>query len=302
MNHTTAIQTEGLTKRYGAVLAVDHLDLTVREGEIFGFLGPNGAGKTTTMRMLLGLVRPTSGSAHMLGMDTASNLAAILQRTGAMIENPTFYPFLSGRENLRLVARLTGSPEDRIPGILDLVDLAGVADRKFKTYSLGMKQRLAVGAALLPRPDLLILDEPANGLDPAGIVEMRTLMNNLRDEGHTVLVSSHVLHEIEQVCDRIMIMVHGRIAVQGPVHELLGANRRIEVRVARAGEAEALLKKVPWIESISRQNDHLLLTAPLERSAEINETLARQGLYAAEIHAEEQSLEQYFLDVTGGAA
>jgi ABC-type multidrug transport system ATPase subunit len=298
----TAIETAGLTKRYRQVLAVDQLDLTVYRGEIFGFLGPNGAGKTTTMRMLLGLVRPSSGSMRMLGMDVATNLPSILARTGSIIENPTFYPYLSGYDNLRTIARITATADARIPEVLDLVDLAGAARRKFKTYSLGMKQRLAVGAALLAGPDLLILDEPANGLDPAGIVEMRTLMKRLKEEGHTVLVSSHVLHEIEQVCDRIIILVRGRVVVQGAVHELLGQNTRIVVRIDRLVDAEAVLGGIPWVSGVTRDGNQLIIAAPVERSAEINQALAEQQLYAAEIRAAEQSLEQYFLDVTAETA
>jgi ABC-2 type transport system ATP-binding protein len=294
-----AIAIDGLTKAYGKVLAVDHLSLQVENGEIFGFLGPNGAGKTTTMRMLLGLVNPTSGSAQVLGMDIADNLPAILARTGSIIENPTFYPFLSGRENLRVVARLTDAPDQRIEEVLELVDLVGSAKRKFKTYSLGMKQRLAVGAALVNSPDLLLLDEPANGLDPAGIVEMRSLMKRLKDQGHTVLISSHVLHEIEQICDRIVILNHGRVVVQGSVESLLNAQPRIEVRIDRAGEAEALLNTVPWINGISREGDRLVVDAPLDRSADVNAVLAREQLYAAELRPREQSLEHYFLEVTG---
>jgi ABC-2 type transport system ATP-binding protein len=294
-----AIETFGLTKRYGHIVAVEGLDLRVEHGEILGFLGPNGAGKTTTMRMLLGLVRPTSGQATVLGMDVEHDLERILARTGAIIENPTFYPFLSGRDNLRLIARITGTERERIEDVLDLVDLTDAAGRKFKAYSLGMKQRLAVAAALLPAPDLLILDEPANGLDPAGIVEMRTLMKRLKDDGHTVFISSHVLHEIEQICDRIIILNRGRIVVQGQVASLLGVQGKIEVRIKRAGEAQAILTAVPWIVDVSRDGDRLLVTAPPDRSAEVNAILGRQELFASEIRPQEQSLEQYFLDVTG---
>ena len=297
-----AIRTENLTKNYGKVIAVDSLNLVVERGEIFGFLGPNGAGKTTTMRMLLGLVAPTSGSAMMLGLSVSAALPEILAHTGSVIENPTFYPFLSGRDNLRVVARITGTPDDRIEPILELVDLTGAAKRKFKTYSLGMKQRLAVGAALLSSPELLILDEPANGLDPAGIVEMRDLLRRLKDEGHTILISSHVLHEIEQVCDRIAILVTGRIRVQGRVHDLLSANSAIKVRIDRAGEAEAILDRVPWVGGVTRDGNTLSITAPVQRSAEVNQILAESNLYAAEIAPQEQSLEQYFLEVTADGA
>jgi ABC-2 type transport system ATP-binding protein len=294
-----AIETRDLTKTYGRVVAVDRLNLSVERGEIFGFLGPNGAGKTTTMRMLLGLVRPTSGSARMLGMDIGAHLPAILARTGSIIENPTFYPYLSGRDNLRALARLSRIPEDGIPAILALVDLTGTADRKFSTYSLGMKQRLAVGSALLHDPDLLILDEPANGLDPAGIVEMRALMKRLKEEGHTVLVSSHVLHEIEQICDRIAILNRGRVVVQGRVEELLGSRDLIELRIEPAEEAEAVLRALSWVHGVTRDGDRLLVAAPLAHAADLNRALAERGLYLSGLRPQERSLEQYFLDVTG---
>ena len=299
---TAAIETTGLTKKYGSVVAVDGLDLRVEPNEILGFLGPNGAGKTTTMRMLLGLVRPTSGSARVFGLDIATHLPAILARTGSIIENPTFYPYLSGRDNLRVIAKITRTSPERIAGVLEVVDLTGAARRKFKAYSLGMKQRLAVAAALLTTPELLILDEPANGLDPSGIVEMRRLMARLKDEGHTVLISSHVLHEIEQMCDRILILNRGRIVVQGRVSSLLAAGDKLEIRIERAGEAQAILSPVPWITDVTREGDRLTVSAPLARSAEINALLAQEGLYASELHPRETSLEQYFLDVTAGGS
>jgi ABC-2 type transport system ATP-binding protein len=293
-----AIETKGLTKAYGAMVAVDHLSLTVNRGEIFGFLGPNGAGKTTTMRMLLGLIRPSSGSATVLGMDISSRLPEILAHTGATIENPTFYPYLSGYDNLRAMARLTGTRVSRVTEVLDQVQLTGAAARRFKTYSLGMKQRLAVGAALLHDPELLILDEPANGLDPAGIVEMRDLMHRLKAEGHAVLISSHVLHEIEQICDRIAILNHGRVVVQGRVADLLGESDVLEVRVEPLEEAERVLAGA-FGEAVSRSGDRLLVALPLARAAEVTRILAAQGLYLSGLQVQEQSLEQYFLDVTG---
>jgi len=296
-----AIETRELTKAYGKMVAVDHLNLRVERGEIFGFLGPNGAGKTTTMRMLLGLVQPTSGNATVLGMDIAAQLPEVLRHTGAIIENPTFYPYLSGYDNLRAFARLTETPRARVPEVLALMDLTAAASRPFKTYSLGMKQRLAVGAALLHRPDLLILDEPANGLDPAGIVEMRDLMKQLKAEGHTVLISSHVLHEIEQICDRIMIMTHGRVVVQGRVDELLGSKDVLEIQIAPLDEAERVLRGLAWITGVTREDDRLLVSAPLGRASEVTRALAEQTLYVSGLRPREQSLEQYFLDVTGDA-
>ena len=297
--HAAAIETSNLTKSYGTTLAVDHLNLMVETGEIFGFLGPNGAGKTTTMRMLLGLVRPTSGNARVLGMDIRTNLPAILARTGSIIENPTFYPYLSGRDNLRGVARLTETPDSAIPAILDLVDLTGAAGRRFKTYSLGMKQRLAVAAALLHNPDLLILDEPANGLDPAGIVEMRDLMKRLKGEGKTVLISSHVLHEIEQICDRIAILNHGRVVVQGRVDDLLSRQDTFELQVEPLEQAEPILAGAPWVESVTRSGADLLVKAPRDRAPDLTRLLADHGLYLSSLRRQEISLEQYFLDVTG---
>lgn len=295
-----ALETSGLTKRYESVVGVDDLDLRVERGEIFGFLGPNGAGKTTTMRMLLGLVRPTSGSAKVLGMDIATQMPEILRRTGSVIENPTFYPYLSGRDNLRAFARLSGLDENLISPVLDLVDLTSASRRAFKTYSLGMKQRLAVAAALLGSPDLLILDEPANGLDPAGIVEMRDLVRRLKSQGHTVLISSHVLHEIEQICDRIAIMSSGHVVVQGRVADLL-AGQVLEVRVERATEAATVLANLPWVEHVEVVEQGLAVRAPSERSADITRVLAEHHLYLSRLQPREQSLEQYFLDVTGEA-
>ncbi len=300
-NATPAIETNGLTKSYGPMTAVDRLNLVVERGEIFGFLGPNGAGKTTTMRMLLGLIRPSAGSAKVLGLSIETDLPAILARTGALIENPTFYPFLSGRDNLRAFARLGGIGDEGIPAILDLVDLTKAAGRRFATYSLGMKQRLAVGAALLHRPDLLILDEPANGLDPAGIVEMRDLMKQLKGEGHTVLISSHVLHEIEHICDRIAIMNQGKVVVQGRVADLLGKQDRLEVRVDQMDEAARLLRGASWVREVTVDGDRLLVAAPPTSAADVTKLLANRGLYVTGLRPQELSLEQYFLDVTGEA-
>jgi ABC-2 type transport system ATP-binding protein len=283
-------------------VAVDRLSLIVKRGEIFGFLGPNGSGKSTTMRMLLGLARPTAGRATVLGMEVRTHLAEILRRTGALIENPTFYPFLSGRENLRVTADLTGTKRSRVEEVLALVEMRDDADRSYSTYSMGMKQRIGVANALLTNPELLILDEPANGLDPAGIVEMRTLMQRVRDQGHTVFVSSHVLHEIEQVCDRIAILNHGQVVAQGGVQELLGETDRIEVRVERANEAAAVLKELPWVSEVAVEGEALILAAPISRSAEITKALAERGMYVSVIRPRQESLERYFLELTGAAA
>src|SRR5689334_12286426 len=220
MDNTTIVETHGLTKRFGSgVLAVDSVDMSVRRGEVYGFLGPNGAGKTTTLRMLVGLIRPTSGAATVAGH--APGDPAGLARIGSLIESPGFYPYLSGRENLRVVADLASVKQKRVDEVLDIVELSSRAGRKFGTYSTGMKQRLGVAAALLKDPELLILDEPTNGLDPAGILEMRNLLRRLGHEGRTVFVSSHILSEVQQFADRIAVVHRGRCVAAGTVHELL---------------------------------------------------------------------------------
>ena len=226
------VTTDDLTKRYGDVLAVDHLSLRIEPGEVYGFLGPNGAGKTTTMRMLLGLVAPTSGSAEVL--DAAPGSPAGLERVGALIESPGFYPFLSGRDNLRIVAKHAGVSEAGIDQILDDVDLIDRAHHRFGTYSQGMKQRLGVAAALVKDPALLVLDEPTNGLDPGGVVQMRDLIRRLGDGHRSVLLSSHMLGEVEQVCDRVGVVRRGRLVAEGTVDELRAVLSRARGSGARS--------------------------------------------------------------------
>jgi len=214
------IETDGLTKRYGQTIAVDQLSLRVPRGGVFGFLGPNGSGKTTTMGMLLGLVQRTSGEARIFGAPVGHS--ETLRRVGAMIESPTFYPYLTGRANLRYFQGIgrRGAPAD-VDRLLDLVDLGKRADSKFSTYSLGMKQRLGVACALLGDPDLVFLDEPTNGLDPAGVVEVRELIRDLGRAGRTIVLSSHLLAETELVCDHVAVLSRGRLIVQGSIAELL---------------------------------------------------------------------------------
>src|SRR5919107_723269 len=221
MNEDSLLETRNLTKRYGPrIVAVDRVSLTVRRGEVYGFLGPNGAGKTTTLRMLLGLVRPTSGTASVLGRPPGDPES--LARVGALVESPAFYPYLSGRDNLLVIALYANAPKKRIEAALDLVDLADRARDKFATYSLGMKQRLGVAATLLKEPELLILDEPTNGLDPAGMADMRALIRRLGSGERTVLLSSHLLGEVEQICDRVGIISQGRLIAESTVEALRG--------------------------------------------------------------------------------
>jgi ABC-2 type transport system ATP-binding protein len=290
------IETRGLTKRYGEhVTAVDGLDLRVRRGEVYGFLGPNGAGKTTTLRMLLGLVRPSAGDASVLGARPGSPDG--LARVGAMVETPAFYPFLSGRDNLRVLAGYAGVPATRIDTVLDEVDLATRAGDRFGAYSLGMKQRLGVAAALLKDPELLILDEPTNGLDPAGMAEMRALIRDLGRGRRTVLLSSHLMTEVEQVCDRVGVISGGRLIREGTVEELRD-RATLRVRAAPAADAERLIAALPRVEAVAIDDGALRVTVDPAEAAEINRALVRAGIAVSELVAERASLEDVFLSLT----
>jgi ABC-2 type transport system ATP-binding protein len=299
MPETFAIQTRNLTRHFKQRVAVEDVSLEVRHGEVFGFLGPNGSGKTTTIAMLLGLIAPTRGQAMVLGHDVQRATADALRGVGAMIEQPAFYPYLSGRNNLRVLARVGSIPELRIDAVLKLVDLEERAKDRFKTYSQGMKQRLAIAAALLPDPQVIILDEPTNGLDPAGMVEIRDLIATLSGQGHTIFLSSHLLFEVEQVCHRVAILKEGRVLAQGTVDELLQRGRGIRVRVASdPARAVEVLRSVDWVGDIQQQDHVLIVAAPGSRTPEINALLARHDIPVAEIRAHEGSLEQFFLEIT----
>lgn len=310
------ISTSGLTKTFGNIVAVNDLDLQVMRGDVFGFLGPNGAGKTTSIRMLLGLIRPTSGHVNMFGMDTAHHLPAILRRTGAIVETPTFYSYLSGRDNLRVVAAASGmnagkATNHRIAEVLELVDLHTYSKLVYRKYSLGMKQRLGIAAALLADPELVMLDEPTNGLDPAGVVEMRQFIQRLSSLGKTIFISSHILFEIQQVCNRVAIMQKGHLLREGKVDELLRGNEQIEIRFSKDDEVlsaqnvfqQAQSQGADWIRGIKverdRQNQLLLLVeAPIARAGEMNALLMRENLFATELHPREGNLEDVFLELT----
>ncbi len=294
-----AIETIDLTKRYGKRLAVDHLNLTVSKGEVFGFLGPNGAGKTTTIAMLLGLVRPTKGRVMVLGHDVQREPALALRRVGAMIEAPAFYPYLSGADNLHVLARAGGIPAARVKEVLETVELSDRARDKVATYSQGMKQRLAIAAALLPDPELIMLDEPTNGLDPAGTVEIRNLIRSLAAGGRTILLCSHLLHEVEQLCNRVAILKEGKLIAAGEVATLLRHGRGVRLRVQGNPEpAVHLLRTLPWVSGVTVQEEAIIIDAPVERAAEINTLLIRADIVVAEIGANHSSLEEFFLTVT----
>jgi len=300
-----ALATQGLAKRYGSRVALDGLDLRVPEGVVYGFLGPNGAGKTTTMRILTGLVRADAGQVELLGRPFGRRDRRRLFDVGALIESPAFYPFLSGRENLRALAA-TGAPVSRarIDELLTLVNLRDRAGDRVSGYSLGMKQRLGIAAALLSDPRLLLLDEPANGLDPAGIVGMRDTLRALAAAGKTVFVSSHILSEVQQLVDVVGIIARGRLVREGPVSELLREAGAIRVRVAPdevAAAAEVLLP-VAGTGSVAPvsgpEAGWLTVRIDPTRGAEVNRVLADVGIYASRLESG-TTLEGLFLELTG---
>jgi ABC-type multidrug transport system ATPase subunit len=297
MENTTIVETHSLTKRYGSgVLAVDSVDMSVRRGEVYGFLGPNGAGKTTTLRMLVGLIRPTSGTATVAGHTPGS--PAGLKRIGALIESPGFYPYLSGRETLRVVADMASASQKRVDEVLDIVELTSRAGRKFGTYSTGMKQRLGVAAALLKDPDLLILDEPTNGLDPQGMAEMRKLIKDIGQGDRTVLLSSHLLGEVEAICDRVGVISNGRLVTQSTVQELLG-EKGVVVRAQPADRAGEVLTRMFGPESVVREDGYFHLKTDPGQSVQINRELIASGIGVSELRPYERSLEEVFFQLTG---
>ena len=297
MQNTTIVETHSLTKRFGSgVLAVDSVDMSVRRGEVYGFLGPNGAGKTTTLRVLVGLIRPTSGTATVAGLAPGDPKG--LARIGSLIESPGFYPYLSGRENLRVVADLASVNQKRVDEVLDIVELASRAGRKFGTYSTGMKQRLGVAAALLKDPQLLILDEPTNGLDPQGMAEMRKLIKEIGQGDRTVLLSSHLLGEVEQICDRVGVISNGKLVKQSTVQELLG-EEGVLVRAQPMEQAQAVLAATFGADVISRQDGALHLKTKPSNSVEINRLLVTAGVGVSELRPFERSLEEVFFQLTG---
>ena len=300
-----ALVTSGLAKRYGKVVALDGLDLRVPAGTVYGFLGPNGAGKTTTMRILTGLIRPDAGSVELLGRPFGRGDRRVLFDVGALIEAPSFYPFLSGRENLRALAAAGAPvPNGRVDEVLTLVNLSDRASDRVSGYSMGMRQRLGIAGALLNDPKLLLLDEPANGLDPAGIVGMRDTLRALAAQGRTVLVSSHILSEVEQLVDVVGIVAHGRLVREGPIDALLAVNGEVRIRVAPAEVMTAgpVLERVVGAGSVRLDDtpggDWLVARCDPARAGDLNRALAEVGVFASRIEAG-ASLETLFLEVTG---
>ena len=294
------LETEDLTKRYGKRVAVDALSMRVERGNIFGFLGQNGAGKSTTIRMILGLVRPTEGRVRLLGYDMARQPLRALARTGAIVETPAFYESYSGLQNLRLLAAMSGGADRRrINQVLDIVGLRARANDKVRVYSHGMRQRLGIAQALLPAPEVIILDEPTDGLDPQGIHEVRALIRRLRDELNlTVLLSSHLLNEVEQTCDRVAIIDHGRLLYQGTIEDLVGKEKTVKITVDRLEEAYSILSVVPALEVSRNGTQSLYVKMADDQIPDVNRLLVERGIRVMELSPQRKTLEQVFLRLT----
>jgi ABC-2 type transport system ATP-binding protein len=300
--NTPAISVSNLSKRYGDVLAVNDATFEVPLGTICGFVGPNGSGKTTTIRMLLGLIKPTSGNGSIIG-NSIGHPEKYLKEVGAMIEGPAFYPALSGLENLKVLAKLGGIPLERCQELLDLVDLGERGADKYKTYSLGMKQRLGIAASLLPNPKLLILDEPTNGLDPAGIQEIRDLLEKLASDGVTVFVSSHLLSELEMISKHLVMLRKGEVIFSGPIQELLQRNKPTILAKPTSKNSlpylAEIINKTGHVTII--EEDHVLVDADETFAVTLNKLAFESGIVLSQLTPVRASLEETFFELTGGA-
>jgi len=295
------VEARGLVKRYGDLTAVDHVNLTVAGGDVFGYLGPNGAGKTTSLRMLLGLIRPTEGSARLFGRDPLVDGARALDHVAGFVEGPRFYPYLSARRNLRMLADYDGGDARlRIDEVLDLVELRERANDKVGGYSHGMRQRLGIAASLLRQPRLLLLDEPTTGLDPAGMRDMRDLVRRLASEGITVLLSSHLLGEVEELCNRVAIIRRGRIIYEGSLGDLLaGAASGYRLRTPEPERARTLLLALPGVEGLVANNGELRFSADERAAGALSIALGQARIPITALIPETASLEELFLEMTG---
>jgi len=303
MSEAPPVEAESLVKRYGEILAVDHVDLNVETGDVFGYLGPNGAGKTTSLRMLLGLIRPTGGSVRLFGRDPLLDGAKALDGVAGFVEGPRFYPYFSGRRNLRLLADYDeGDSNGRIEEVLELVELRERAKDRVGGYSHGMRQRLGIAASLLRAPRLLLLDEPTTGLDPAGMRDMRALVKRLAGEGITVLLSSHLLSEVEELCNRVAIIRSGRIVYQGPLAELMAtAHSGYRLRVSDKVRAHAICLAHPGISDVRIDDGALSFSADEDAVAALSIVLGEARIGITSLVPFAASLEELFLDLTEGS-
>jgi ABC-2 type transport system ATP-binding protein len=295
-----AISVRDLSKKYGERMAVSHINFDVPLGTVCGFVGPNGSGKTTTMRMLLGLISHTGGNGQVLDA-SIDEPAKYLSRVGAMIEGPAFYPALTGAENLRVLATLGGFPQERVQTLLDQVGLGDRAKSKYKTYSLGMKQRLGIAAALLPNPKLLMLDEPTNGLDPEGIQEVRALLRSLADNGTTVFVSSHLLSELEIISDYLVMLRKGEVVFAGKIEELLLAQQHVIIAKGQnPGDLEKILTLATGLgHTASIRNNEVHIQANADWAATLNRAAFDAGITLAQLSPQVPNLEETFFEMTG---
>ena len=304
MTSDGVIETFELTKRYGrrgarSVLAVDGVSLSVERGQVFGFLGPNGSGKTTTIGMLVGVVRPTAGSFSLLGAAGPRELVAARARVGATLETPNFYPYMSGRDNLRIATAIKGADRARVEECLELVGLADRAGHRFGTYSLGMKQRLSLAATMLNDPELVVLDEPANGLDPQGMREIRAIIRDLADRGTTIFLSSHLLWEVERVCSHVAIVRKGRIVASGPVEEIASGDISALVRAEDETALLEALAEYPDGKGARRGREGVIVSLASDDLAALNRYLAGCGIHLSHLARHRQSLEEVFVELTG---
>jgi len=300
MEPDLAIQTMGLRKHFGRTRALRGLDLAVARGEIFGFLGPNGAGKSTTIRILLGLLRPSSGRARLWGVPAGTVASRAAGKVGALVEEPTFYEYLSGMRNLELLAGLSGRVDrERLLEVIELVGLKGREGDPVRTYSHGMKQRLGIAQSLVPRPELLILDEPASGLDPKGLVEVRDLLQRLKEqEGVTVFLSSHLLHEVELICTDVAIVNGGRVVKRERVSDLL-SSREASVRIVADDAPRGLevLEGLAFVNSAEHRDGNIVAVCPADAIADLNAALVRAGVRVSEIARQRLTLEDFYMDI-----
>jgi ABC-2 type transport system ATP-binding protein len=292
------IRTHGLTKRYKDVVAVSELNLEVQRGDVFGFLGPNGSGKTTTIGLMLGLLMPNGGNVEILGRNVRKD-KDVLSRVGAMAETAAFYPYLSGYDNLRVLALMSNVPPSRIWEVLELVGLKDRAKSRFRTYSLGMRQRLGIAAALLADPEVLLLDEPTIGLDPAGMKEVRDLVAELGRHGKTIFFCSHLLYEVEQICSKVAIIRKGKVLAEGKISELLHPTKYVEIVADDTSKTLEVLKSVDWIVNLQAGEKSITLQLRDRDASEVVRLLTGHGIYPSAVIPKSSSLEDFFLEVTG---
>jgi ABC-2 type transport system ATP-binding protein len=291
----TVLSINQLTKHYGPIRAVDHLDLEIERGSVYGILGPNGSGKTTTLGMVLDIIRPTQGTYSWFGNPPNKEDR---KRIGAILEVPVFYPYLTAEKNLRLNARIKGAGTENIDDILRQVGLLERKDSRYKTYSLGMKQRLAIGSALLGKPEVLILDEPTNGLDPKGIAEIRHLIIQVANEGTTIILASHILDEVQKTCSHVAVLEKGKKLFSGRVDEVLNKSNWIEVSCENMAALELVLKNTPWVASFQEETDkYVFVPGENINLAEINRYFFDKGITLSHLALRRKSLENYFLEL-----